>query len=467
MSRRTATPATASAAAPRARRRATATELNALTALVANVAVEIEAGVVPPRTPDSPGASDELAALQRRLVDAPPRSQLVRVWWAGLAPQAREQLSALAALAVGNLDGVPWPARVEANRRTLAAFIASLPAPEQGRRPSRRARRAAAHSLLLTERLHALYEGPGLVAREEHRPRFLIACDPERNAIVEYVGHAIAATDDPFASPFAASVRNVALFVPGNESDIEQFEGKAHTMSELVHDGAPGTTGLIVWQGGRFPHGPFGLSSAFAVRLGARFGAFVNAIPRDPTVRLVAFGFSFGGAVVGTAVRLGMRVDAVAHLSSAGLGPGVRSLADYPASGRVPHVAMLAPGDVQVAPYLGVDLPRGARGIGHGANPAHATGVTRLETGFLRAVPEGADPQIGRTAGILRGHAAILERWGTTAKHGMRAALAGGRAELAAPRSRLERLSERLGLPWSPLQRSSYAPEFTSLPGEH
>lgn len=447
--------------------RATPHDLDQLVDLAALAELEAEAHVdAGPRT-----ATAELTALERRVVDAPPRAALVRVWWAGLGADARRILGARAPLATGNLDGVPWPARVEANHRTLRALLDRLDAqgsPDVAPHTARISRTARTprdvRAALRSERLHALAAGPGVVDRGG-KPRFLLACDPDRGAIVEYVGASIADTDDPFASPFPPGVSSVAVFVPGNESDLVQFEGKAHTMSELVHAAEPGTTGLVVWQGGRFPHGPQAIASRFAARLAPRLGAFVNAIPRDPGVRLVAFGFSFGGAVVGTAMRLGMRVDAVVHVASAGLGAGVRSLDDYPASARVPHASLLAPGDLQVAPYLGLDLPRGLRGIGHGVDPSGARGVTRLETGFLQAVPEGGELEAGRRSGVLRGHARILEQWGTTAKHGMLAALAGGRAELAARRRPVERVAERLGLPWSPVQRRDYTPRFVTLPG--
>lgn len=429
-----------------------AAELTALADAVSTGSIDEAAGV---QLADVPGAHPDamtptaMANLQRRLVDHPPRQALVRVWWAGLGDDVRRALGLRAPLAVGNLDGVPWPARVAANHRVLAEHVA----------------RGEARDPLIGERLAALATGPGLVKRPDGRARFLLAFDPARHSIVEYVGHAIADTDDPFASPLDESVTAVALFVPGNESDLAQFEAKAHTMSELVHAGAPGTTGLIVWQSGRFPRGPLGLSSGAAVRLARRFGAFVNAIPRASGVRFVAFGFSFGGSVVGTAMRFGMRVDAVTHVASAGLGPGVRSLDDYPASARVPHTSMLAPGDREVAPFLGIDVPRGPRGIGHGADPTATRGVVRLETGFVRHVRLGDDVTSGLDAGILRGHATLLERWGTTAKAAMRASLVGGTAELAANRTPLERLSERLGLRWSPLQRDSYEPRFIHLPG--
>ncbi|GGA66165.1 hypothetical protein GCM10011490_16030 [Pseudoclavibacter endophyticus] len=445
--------------------RSHAGDLDELVALASSASVTTAAGVDPDRVRTNAGTTlgSALAGLQRRLVDAPPRPAVVRVWWAGLSDDARGVLIGHAALTVGNLDGIPWPARVDANHRTLAAHIARREGARRGglRRLSHRRETRAE---LLAQRLDALSSGPGLVSRAG-RLRFLLAFDPERNAIVEYVGHGIAETDDPFASPIAPGVEAVAVFVPGNDADLLQFEAKAHTMSELVHAGAPGTTGLIVWQGSTFPRGPLGLGSAAAARLGRRFGAFVNAVPRAPGVRFVAFGFSFGGSVVGTAMRLGMRVDAVMHVASAGLGPGVRSLADYPAAGRVPHASLLAPGDVDVAPYLGIDLPRGPHGLGHGADPTTAPGVVRLETGFERHVPRGGDRTAGRAAGILRGHVTLLEHWGTTAKHAMRVVLIGGEAELAAPRTRLERVCERLGLPWSPLQRPGYVPRFTTFQG--
>lgn len=405
------------------------------------------------RATESANAASPDRELERAIVDRPPRTETVRRWWADLADADRERLVHRLPLLVGNLDGVPWAARVSANHRILAHETSSLPATARTPRDA-----------LRSERIRLLSTGPGLVDRGG-LPRFILARDPARDSIVEYVGAAIASTDDPWASPLAPSVRALGLFVPGNDSDLRQFEGKAHTISELVQTSEPGTTGMVAWQGGRFPRGPLGLSSRIAARLADRFGRFANAIPRDPDVRYVALGFSFGGAVVGTALAHGLRVDAVGHLASAGLGAGVRRVADLPATARVPHYAFLAPSDTSVAPLLGLDLPRGPRGIGHGGDPLTDPDVRRLETGFQRAVAsdDPADVARARDAGILRGHASILEHWGTDAKRGMRGVLTADRALAAAPRTRWESLAERLALPWSPLRRADYRPEFIDL----
>lgn len=415
-------------------------------------------------------------ARVRALVDHPPRSEEVRRWWADLDRSSRERLSEQAPLLVGNLDGVPWPERIRANHRTLAADIAQRRAAGRGRvsahgpGPVFSAHTKAQYPVpgprakLLEERLESLAAGPGFIDRGG-RARFLLAYDPRRASIVEYIGHAIAETDDPWAPPLADSVRAVGIFVPGNDSDLLQFEGKSHISSELVLLHPHGTTGMIAWQGGRFPSGPLGLSSRMARQLAPRLGRFVNGMPRGPEVRHVAFGFSFGGAVTGLAMRLGMRVDAVAHVSSAGLGAGIRSLEDLPGSARVPHYALMAPGDLSVGPILGLDVPLGPLSLGHGANPLQTPGIVRLETGWLQHVPEGGDLSAGRSAGLLRGHSTTIELWGTTAKHNLAAVLAGGRAELAAPRSPVEQLAERAALPWSPLERPGYLPRYIDIPG--
>ncbi|KAB1662456.1 hypothetical protein F8O01_00455 [Pseudoclavibacter chungangensis] len=391
--------------------------------------------------------------LERATIDRPPAAETVRRWWDALDDTRRARLVERTPLLVGNLDGVPWPRRIAANHATLRAEI-STRATSTSPRNARR--------VLEDERLTALSTGPGLVDRGG-RPRFVLARDPDREAIVEYVGPAIADTDDPWASPLDPAVRAVGLFVPGNESDLRQFEGKAHTMSELVHTAAPGSTGLVVWQGGRFPVGPFGLSSRAATLLANRYGRFANAIPRDPDVRYVALGFSFGGSVVGAALARGLRVDAVGHLASAGLGPGVARVADLPAAARVPHYAFMAPGDTSVGPLLGLDLPPGPTGIGHGGDPLRDPAVVRLETGFERSLTATGDLEVSRASGLLRGHATILEHWGTDAKHGMGAVLSTGSALRAAPRDLVWRLAERIALPWSPLVRADYAPSFVDV----
>lgn len=402
-------------------------------------------------------------ALQRAIVDGPPPVAEVRAWWAQLAEAERRRLEEDASLAVGNLDGLPWPARIRANHLALGRIL-------DGREPaglagfgarSSRLRGDEARDARIRERLGLLQSGAGFFVRDGAFPRFLLAFDPERSALAEYLGPAIRETDDPYASPLADGVRALGVFVPGNDSDVLQFEGKGHTMSEpviLANDAAGGVVaGMIAWQGGPFPVGLSVLRADPALLLARRLAPFVNAIPRDARVRVTAFGFSFGGAVVGLALRDGMRVDRVAHLASAGLGHGIRSLEDLPPAARVPHYAMLAPGDATVGPAQGLEarLPWLGR-IGHGASPIGTPGVTRLETGWL--------DDAARSGPLLTGHMPLLERWGTTAKRNMATVLAGGEADEAAPRGLGERLAQRIGLAWSPLRRAEGTRRPVAIP---
>ncbi|MGO2111916.1 MAG: hypothetical protein ACTH31_09900, partial [Pseudoclavibacter sp.] len=142
---------------PTPKQRAGASDLDALVRLVAAARVARDAGVAVDRVALADGPAPgrelgrELAREQRRLVDAPPRAAVVRVWWAGLSDEVRADLASFAPLAVGNLDGVPWPARSAANHRTLADLIArrgtapeSAPAPGRAFAPPTRPAGAAA-----------------------------------------------------------------------------------------------------------------------------------------------------------------------------------------------------------------------------------------------------------------------------------------------------------------------------------
>ncbi|MBF4550870.1 hypothetical protein [Pseudoclavibacter sp. VKM Ac-2888] len=420
----------------------------------------------------------------RRVLNAPPTAATTREWWGALSEAERARLLKQVPLLVGNLDGIPWSVRVRANRESLGRAIGAL---ESGASIERALGSASAFaggeikSILadasrgelrdrerLVHQLRELHGGRGFVDRGG-KPRFVIAFDPERDSIVEYVGAAISESEDPFASPFAEGVTSVGVFVPGNESRLLDFEGKAHTMSELITLAPAGTAGLVVWQGGRFPRGPLALSAAMADGLARKLGGFVNSIPRDGRVELTAFGFSFGGGVTGRAMALGMRVDRVVHVSSAGLGHGVASLDDLPVSARVPHYSLLAPVDPSVGPILGINVHLPFLGrvghFGHGVDPAHAPGVVRLETGVLGAAQgkraAGAALSLGD---VLTGHSAVLEQWGTTAKRNMVAVLMGGGAEveLAADGGVLGRIAQRLVVPYVPFLRVR-EPELRSV----
>ncbi len=409
------------------------------------------------------------------MLNAPPSAATTREWWGALSASERARLLQQVPLLVGNLEGIPWALRVRANQESLGRAIKAL---ESGASIERALGSASAFaggeikSILanasrgelrdrerLVHQLKELHGGRGFVDRGG-KPRFVLAFDPERDSIVEYVGTAISESEDPLASPFAEGVSSVGIFVPGNEARLLDFEGKAHTMSELLKLAPAGEAGLVVWQGGRFPRGPLALSAAMADGLARKLGAFVNAIPRDGRVALTAFGFSFGGGVTGRAMSLGMRVDRVVHVSSAGLGHGVTSLDDLPASARVPHYALLSPVDPSVGPILGINvhLPFLGRAghFGHGADPAHAQVVVRLETGVLGAAQEkraSGAPLAFRD--LLTGHTSILEQWGTTAKRNLAAVLVGGGAEveLAPDAGVLGRLAQRFMLPYAPFLR--------------
>jgi hypothetical protein len=64
------------------------------------------------------------ATVSKLLVN-PPAARSVVSWWGSLSPTARTSLSVAAPELVGNLDGVPFTVRDEANRRFLAQSIAS------------------------------------------------------------------------------------------------------------------------------------------------------------------------------------------------------------------------------------------------------------------------------------------------------------------------------------------------------
>ncbi len=64
--------------------------------------------------------------LLRALLDAPPAATQVSGWWAGLDDTARRTLALSAPEVVGNLDGIPYAVRNDANRRELRSTIREL-----------------------------------------------------------------------------------------------------------------------------------------------------------------------------------------------------------------------------------------------------------------------------------------------------------------------------------------------------
>jgi hypothetical protein len=208
--------------------------------------------------------------------------------------------------------------------------------------------------------------------------RQILAFDPAGNGrIAELVGH------------IEPGTRNVGLFVPGVNTQMSNFDAYAGLGRSLVAADPSGRTAVVVWADGVFPQNPVvqGPDASYAQAMAPDLKHFTDDLRGEiashagPDVTLTAIGHSYGGATVGLAETQGLDVDRVLHVESAGMGHGVWSPADLPASqAGVQRFSMTAPLDP-------IELAQGNAwglewtGIGHGADPDTFPGVTELETG--------------------------------------------------------------------------------------
>ena len=332
-----------------------------------------------------------------QLIDDPPAADVTAAWWSGLGEAGQALLVASAPLIVGNLDGVPWDRRVEANHNGLRAeierldrLIAQAP-PEPSERDADalgvwQARRDAYDRLLNDE--VTWRDGTGRVQTQQGH--HVVVFDPSREALAEYLGF----LEEDGTIP--ASTTSVGTYVPGTYSKPEAFSDTQAVARELVRRGR-GEVGMLAWQGGHFPQGLQAVSPTASEDLAPRLARAVDAIPAGPGTTRTTIGYSYGSAVVGLAEKAGMTSDRVLYVSGAGLGHGVESIDEFPETGDVPHFALLAPRDHVVGAIQGLEADPGDVDLGHGASPVKAEGVIRLETGWK-------DAATGADSGPLTGH---------------------------------------------------------------
>ncbi|WP_410609126.1 alpha/beta hydrolase [Amycolatopsis sp. lyj-109] len=208
--------------------------------------------------------------------------------------------------------------------------------------------------------------------------RQILRFDPSGNGrIAELVGH------------IEPGTRNVGLFVPGVNTQMSNFDAYAGLGRSLVAADPAGRTAVVVWADGVFPQGPVaqGPDAGYAQAMAPDLKHFADDLRGEivshagSDVTLTAIGHSYGGATVGLAEAHGLDVDRVLHVESAGMGHGVWSPADLPASqAGVQRFSMTAPLDPIVLAQGGA-WGLEWTGIGHGADPDVFPGVTELGTG--------------------------------------------------------------------------------------
>ncbi len=315
-----------------------------------------------------------------------------RTFFLSLSPGEIAALRTADPALLGNLDGVPFPVRIDANavnvRRALAVEVAA------GRGDGDRAR-----------------ELRGLLSSR------LIAFDPAGH------GHYIEQIGELSGSP-----PGVGVLVPGTGAGPGTAADNARRARALAErSGAP----VFVYVDGDFPQQvlpPLGLQDPAGYRGTAidpqpardigrglvGFGAALDleVAGESPGAPVTYIGHSYGGSIVGTAEQYGLRADAVVFASSAGTGA-----ADGPWRDPNPAVqrfSMTPPGDP-------IHWAQSYGGGVHGGDPDSAPGVTRLDTGYYGHGPG----HHGELVAGIRAHGGYLDDPDSTAFGNLVAVLSG------------------------------------------
>ncbi|HEY3200416.1 MAG TPA: hypothetical protein VGK55_07725 [Actinomycetes bacterium] len=374
------------------------------------------------------------AAIAGALLAArgPGRVAAIRQAAAALPASARRRFALLFPRLAGSLDGLAFADRVAANRVLVTAALDA----ELERRHAVLARlddRENHHDPLdlLADEASRLWDWMDdtppvntFVADFDGDPADAAVGSDARVALYRSVLSAdrqVLAFDERgdgvFVELFGAvdpHTRNVAVLVPGTGIDLSSY----HQWADLARDFQAGADDLAVvaWMGDDFPDTLTAAAGGSSAEDAApRLRDFMAGLDIPSTTRSTVLGYSYGGAVVGTAEREGLVADQVLHVESAGAGAGVTGLDDY-AGGVGQHYTMTAPGD-PIRLVRGIDIG----GLGHGGDPDRMPGFLRLPTGCHR--PDDPDHP-GEPIQGLSAHWDVFSR-GSTAWESMRSVMIG------------------------------------------
>lgn len=235
---------------------------------------------------------------------------VVRAWWAGLTPAQRRWLVLHEPTRIGPRDGVPAPARDQANRLLLAGHREALLAARRSAAGERGRRRI--------DRALAVLDGLAGRLADTSPPRaYLLGLDPRGD------GRAIVALGNPDRAG------RVLTYVPGMTSDLADVPGelsRAARVQARCTALAPGAeTAAVLWLDYDAPDFlPEASSPAQARDAGPalhRFQEGLRATHDGPAARQTVLGHSYGSLVVGSAARdHGLAADALAFVGSPGVG---------------------------------------------------------------------------------------------------------------------------------------------------
>ena len=274
------------------------------------------AQIVPPSMPASDASPSE-----------------VRDWWNSLTSEQQQALIKQDPVRIGNLNGVPFEARAEANRLTAQSRLDAVQdrLREMGDEPPevspwllltpvQHAAATAARDLWLEERKALLNEQGFLTAVTEGR-RTLVVYDPAEERIVEMLGKPGPGTTD------------VITYVPGTGTNMDSFHsgGAQQVATYLTDTDKSGGTVSFVYKDGPWSSwsAPWSetanTSNAFAMREGRQLAEFQQAVALETELagaRTTAMGHSAGMSILSGSEAAGAHYDNAFSLAGAWLVEG-------------------------------------------------------------------------------------------------------------------------------------------------
>lgn len=299
---------------------------------------------------------------------------------APLSPDQIRQLVTADPQAMGNLDGVDFAVRIEANDINIRTALIAEETAGRGDGP----RAAQLREMLIP--VADPHRGDGSAGPVVPR-QFVAFENTDNGRFIELFG------------TLAPGMPGVGVVIPGTGTDLNGSAGNRRAAAALARSsGAP----VLLYVDDDLPqriapdldrlgldHPWFGidalwrelpetaLSAELAVPMAQGLTAFGRELDREiaavaPGTPTTYIGHSYGGSVLGTAEQLGLNADRTVYASSAGTGAlGTEWRNPNP---DVERYSLTAPGDpIHVAQQFG--------SLVHGGDPDTADGVTRLDTG--------------------------------------------------------------------------------------
>ncbi|MFB8367778.1 WXG100 family type VII secretion target [Pseudarthrobacter sp. NPDC055928] len=244
----------------------------------------------------------------------------IKDWWSGLTAGQKQAFIRDYPVEAGNTNGIPFDARVEANRINAQNRIDWLNEndPEPRFNPFLM---DAGYPQRFTDEHKAWEKRQSYLQRVVDGKIRLAAYDPAAQSIVELKG------------TYDENTTTVITYVPGTTTNEASFHdgGPQRLPARLVEDDQSGGTAAFVYKGSEFPDGDFveaflveAKSDEFVARSAPVLRAFQGAVDLElpPGAQSVGVGHSWGVRNLTGAENEGAHYDKLLALSGAAMPPG-------------------------------------------------------------------------------------------------------------------------------------------------